>query len=206
MTRALCGLYAITDRDLMGNDLLARAERAIAGGARLLQYRDKSTDMRRREQEATALAQLCQQQDVCFIINDDPALALKVHADGVHLGQSDPDIVSARHTLGADKIIGITCHGSLKKALIAEKAGADYVAFGRFFPSQTKPDAALAGIDILQQAARKLSIPIVAIGGITPENSGALLEAGADMLAVIHGIFGTPDIRQAAAAFARLFD
>ncbi len=149
MIKPLRGLYVITDRGLMGNDLLARAEQAIASGARLLQYRDKSTDTRRQAREATALAQLCKQHDVCFIINDDPLLALKAGADGIHLGQHDGDIATIRQSFGGDKIIGITCHDSLEKALAAEKAGADYVAFGRFFPSQTKPDAPPADIDIL---------------------------------------------------------
>ena len=206
MTTALQGLYVITDRALMGADLLAQAEQAIIGGARLLQYRDKDSNSAQRQQQAGALAQLCKQHGVIFIINDDPTLAANVGADGVHLGQTDSDIHSARQALGANKIIGVTCHASLKVALAAEKAGADYVAFGRFFPSQTKPDAPPAEIDILQQARRSLSIPIVAIGGITPENGSALIAAGADMLAVIHGIFGASDIRQAAATFARMFD
>lgn len=206
MSQTLHGLYVITDRRLMGDDLLAQAEQAIAGGARLLQYRDKSTDTTRREREALALAQLCQQREVNFIINDDPALALKAGADGVHLGQHDGEINTIRQSLGRDKIIGVTCHASLEKALAAEKAGADYVAFGRFFGSQTKPDASPADIGILLQARLKLSIPIVAIGGITPENGDALIAAGADMLAVIHAIFGATDIRQAAATFAYMFD
>jgi len=205
MTTALHGLYVITDRALMGADLLVQAEQAIAGGARLLQYRDKDSNPARQEQQAGALAQLCKQHGVIFIINDNPELAVNVCADGVHLGQSDADITSARQMLGTDKIIGITCHASLKAALTAEKAGADYVAFGRFFPSQTKPDAPPAEIDILQQARRKLSVPIVAIGGITPDNGGALIAAGADMLAVIHGIFGATEIEQAARRYAELF-
>ncbi len=206
MNRTLRGLYVITDRRLMGKDLLTQAEQAILGGAGLLQYRDKSTDISRREREALALAQLCEQHKVRFIINDDPALALKTGADGIHLGQSDGDIGSIRHTLGRDKIIGVTCHASLEKALAAEQAGADYVAFGRFFPSQTKPDAPAAEIDILRQARHQLTIPVVAIGGISAENGGALVAAGADMLAVIHGIFGASDIRSAARQYVELFD
>ncbi|VAX12699.1 Thiamin-phosphate pyrophosphorylase [hydrothermal vent metagenome] len=206
MSRPLRGLYVITDRRLMGDDLLSKAEQAIAGGARLLQYRDKSSDSTRREREAIALAQRCKQHGVCFIINDDPALALKTDADGVHLGQNDGDITTIRQSLGRDKIIGVTCHSSLKKALAAEQAGADYVAFGRFFPSQTKPDAPSAEIDILLQGKRQLSIPVVAIGGITHKNGAELIAAGADMLAVIHDIFGATDIRRAATALARLFD
>ncbi len=206
MNRTLRGLYVITDHRLMGKDLLTQAEQAILGGASLLQYRDKSTDTCRREREALALAQLCEQHKVRFIINDDPALALKTGADGIHLGQSDGDIGSIRDTLGRDKIIGVTCHASLEKALAAEQAGADYVAFGRFFPSQTKPDAPAAEIDILRQARHQLTITVVAIGGISAENGGALVAAGADMLAVIHGIFGASDIRSAARQYVELFD
>ncbi len=206
MTTTLHGLYVITDRALMGADLLAQAEQAIAGGARLLQYRDKDSKPAQRQQQASALAQLCRQHGMIFIINDDPALAVNVCADGVHLGQSDTDIASARQMLGTDKIIGVTCHASLESAQAAEKAGADYVAFGRFFPSQTKPDVPPAKIGILQQARCSLSIPIVAIGGITPENGGALIAAGADILAVIHGIFGADDIRAATQQYVELFD
>jgi len=205
MRTALQGLYVITDRALMGADLLTQAEQAIAGGARLLQYRDKDSNSVQRQQQAGALAQLCRQHGVIFIINDEPTLAVNVDADGVHLGQTDGDIHSARRVLGADKIIGVTCHASLKAALAAEKAGADYVAFGRFFPSQTKPDAPPAEIDILQQARRKLAIPIVAIGGITPDNGGALIASGADMLAVIHGIFGAGNVRAATRQYVELF-
>lgn len=205
MSRTLHGLYVITDRHLMGDDLMSKAEQAIAGGARLLQYRDKSSDTKRQEREAIALAQCCKQHKVNFIINDDPALALKAGADGVHLGQNDGDISTIRQSLGRNKIIGVTCHSSLKKALVAEQAGADYVAFGRFFPSQTKPEAPAAEIDILLQARDQLSIPIVAIGGITHKNGAELIASGADMLAVIHGIFGTGDVRAATRQYVELF-
>ncbi|HEB55704.1 MAG TPA: thiamine phosphate synthase [Gammaproteobacteria bacterium] len=205
MSRTLHGLYVITDRHLMGDDLMSKAEQAIAGGARLLQYRDKSSDTKRQEREAIALALCCKQHKVNFIINDDPALALKAGADGVHLGQNDGDISTIRQSLGRNKIIGVTCHSSLKKALVAEQAGADYVAFGRFFPSQTKPEAPAAEIDILLQARDQLSIPIVAIGGITHKNGAELIASGADMLAVIHGIFGTGDVRAATRQYVELF-
>ena len=206
MTKQLHGLYAITDPALMGERLLEQAEQAVSGGVRLLQYRNKQADPARQQSEARALSDLCRAHKVTFIINDDPRLAAGVDADGVHLGQSDSDILSARQILGADKIIGLTCHASLENALAAEKAGADYVAFGRFFPSHSKPHAPPAEIDILHQARRRLTVPIVAIGGVTPENGGALIEAGADMLAVIHGIFGVADIRQALRQFVQLFD
>ncbi len=205
MTTPLHGLYAITDPTLMGDRLLADAELAIRGGIHLLQYRNKQAESSQQESEAAALMKLCRAQNVHFIINDDPQLAVKVDADGVHLGQSDSNIAHAREILGANKIIGITCHASLKIARAAEKAGADYVAFGRFFPSQTKADAPPAEIDILQQASRQLSIPIVAIGGITAENGAQLIDSGADMLAVIHGIFAANDVRGAAQRYTELF-
>jgi len=206
MNSPLHGLYAITDPTLMGDRLLADAELAIRGGIRLLQYRNKLAAYSQQEAEAAALLSLCRAQGVRFIINDNPRLAVKLDADGVHLGQSDSDIAAARHMLGEDKIIGITCHASLKMALAAEKAGANYVAFGRFFPSQSKPDAPPAEIDILQQARHRLSIPLVAIGGITPENGGLLINAGADMLAVIHGIFAANNVLAAVQHYAELFD
>ncbi|VAX10293.1 Thiamin-phosphate pyrophosphorylase [hydrothermal vent metagenome] len=189
----------------MGDDLLSPVKQAISGGIHLLQYRNKNALPQTQLIEAVALAALCRAHNVSFIINDNPQLAAEVGAEGVHLGQSDSNITHARQILGADKIIGITCHASLTQAQTAEQAGADYVAFGRFFPSQTKPDAPPAEINILQQARDHLSIPIVAIGGITPENGDQLIEAGADMLAVIHGIFGVTEIKQATQRYVKLF-
>ena len=205
MSLPLHGVYAITDPALLGDQFLAQVEQAIAGGIHLLQYRNKTAPPDQQYREAAALANCCQTRGVRFIINDDPQLAAQVDADGVHLGQSDADIVHARQQLGANKIIGITCHASLEAAQAAENAGADYVAFGRFFPSKTKPDAPPADIGILPQARRHLSIPIVAIGGITPDNGGQLIEAGADMLAVIHGIFAAEDVRATTQRYVKLF-
>ena len=204
--QSLSGLYVITDHALLGSTLVEHAGAAIEGGARILQYRDKTNDSSRRLNEARALVSLCKQHHIIFLINDDIELALKVDADGVHLGQQDTDLNSARSQLGVDKIIGVTCHSDLDAAIQAEKNGADYVAFGRFFPSNTKPEASPASLDILTQTKTQLQIPIVAIGGITPDNGMKLIDAGADMLAVIHGIFGAADIKQAAQKFVRLFD
>ena len=204
MTR-LRGLYAITDPVLTGAALLPKVEQAIAGGIRLLQYRNKTAPPAQQREEAAALARLCREHGVLFLVNDDPLLAREAGADGVHLGQSDSGIAPARQQLGVRAIIGRTCHASLDAAREAEAAGADYVAFGRFFPSRTKPDAPPADIGILREARQRLSLPIVAIGGITPGNGQALIEAGADMLAVIHGIFGARDIRAAARRHADLF-
>jgi len=178
---------------------------AIRGGARIVQYRNKTLPLPERRREAQALADLCQSQDVLFLINDDVQLALAVNADGVHIGQRDADIHHARELLGAQRIIGVTCHDQIPLALAAQAAGADYVAFGRFFPSLTKPEAPPASLAILQQARTQLHIPIAAIGGITPDNALNLLELGVDMLAVIHSVFGADDITTAADEYARLF-
>ncbi len=204
----LRGLYVITDRTLSQKrhlPLTAMVEAAIHGGARIVQYRNKTSSLSERQREAQELARLCQAHEVLFLINDDVQLALEVNADGVHIGQHDTDIIHARNVLGAQRIIGVTCHDQIPLALAAQEAGADYVAFGRFFPSQTKPEAPAASLTILQLARAQLYIPIAAIGGITPDNAPSLLELGVDMLAVIHGVFGAEDIAAAADEYARLF-
>ncbi|TAN16205.1 MAG: thiamine phosphate synthase [Rhodanobacter sp.] len=196
------GLYAITDgpRD----DLLAVVAQALAGGARLLQYRDLSDDAARRHAEATALMQLCRTHHVPLIIDHDIALAQAVGADGVHLGKDDDDPAAVRAVLGEHAIVGVSCYGSLPRAQAAARAGASYVSFGAFFPSPTKPLAARVPIDLLRQSAA-LGVPRVAIGGITPDNGASLVEAGADYLAAITAVFAAPDVRAAAQHFADLY-
>lgn len=201
--KPLTGLYAITDSSQQR--LAQQVELALEGGARILQYRDKSSDRSIQLLQAQELLALCRQHNAIFIINDDVELAKTIGADGVHLGRNDPDIASARARLGRDAIIGVSCYNQLSLAVAAQAAGADYVAFGRFFPSNTKPLAVPAEIALLTQAKSALRIPIVAIGGITPENSGPLLRAGADMLAVVHGLFGQTDVRAAAERFTQQF-
>lgn len=202
----LRGLYAITAGETVtALGLTEQVARAIAGGARVIQYRDKSGDPIKRLAEAEALSRLCRAQGVPLLINDDVALARQVGAAGVHLGRDDASVAQARARLGADAIIGVSCYNDFPRAVQAAAAGADYVAFGSFFPSPTKPDAVRADPALLQRAHRELSIPAVAIGGITPENGRALIDAGAAMLAVITGVFGQPDIRAAARAYSRLF-
>lgn len=198
----LRGLYAITDGPR--GDLLAAAEAALAGGARVLQYRDKSTDHARRHTEAVALQALCQAHGVPLIINDDIGLAAAAGAAGVHLGEQDADIAVARARLGPDAIIGASCYDSLPRARQLAAAGADYLAFGAFFPSPTKPHARRAPAALLREAAL-LGLPRVAIGGITPDNAALLIEAGADYVASISSLFAAPDVRDAAQRFARLF-
>ncbi len=201
----LRGLYAITDPDLCGDDLLSLAEAALEGGARLLQYRNKRADAQRRRAEATALADLCRRHDALFLVNDEPELALACGADGVHLGQSDTGLDAARALLGPHAIVGITCHADPDLARKAQAQGADYVAFGRFFPSHTKPNAPPAELAVLERARAEFDLPLCAIGGILPEHVPVLREAGADMVAVIHGIFGAADIHAAARQYVDAF-
>ncbi len=202
----LGGLYAITDAGLQRADQLTeRVRQAIDGGARLIQYRDKSADTQFRRRQANGLAELCREHGVTLIINDDVELAAECGAQGVHLGKNDADPRLARRLLGANTLIGVSCYDSLTLALKAADQGADYIAFGRFFPSRTKPEARPAGADLIRVARQELSLPIAAIGGITPVNGAALVDAGAAMLAVVHGVFGAADVRQAAAAYAALF-
>lgn len=200
------GLYVITDSALIQpGHLLSAVTEAIDGGAVAVQYRDKGPDPERRAHEARELAALCRARQVPLIINDDVALAKAVQADGVHLGRDDGDIQAARALLGAQALIGISCYNELERALSAQAQGADYVAFGRFFPSPTKPEAVQAEPALLEQARAQLQIPIVAIGGITAANGARLVAAGADLLAVISEVFAPKDIRAAAAALARLY-
>ncbi len=199
------GVYAITDPVLCKTQLNDKVLAAIEGGIRILQYRNKQAPRERQYEEASDLLSLCRQHDVLFIINDDLELAAEVKADGVHLGQGDRTVVEARQQLGTDKIIGISCNNRFEYALAAQQQGADYVAFGRFFPSRTKPQAPQAKLELLHRARSELQLPVVAIGGITPANGRQLIQAGADMLAVIHGIFARHDVRQAAHDYAALF-
>lgn len=203
---SLRGLYAITDEHLLpGELLLERVEAALATGVALLQYRNKLATTAQRLAQAEALLALCRRYSTPLLINDDVALCLAIGADGVHLGQGDSGLPLARQQLGPHAIVGITCHSDLALASRAEANGASYVAFGRFFPSATKPHALPADIDILPRARAALSVPIVAIGGINAENGAALLTAGADMLAVIHHLFAFPDVESRARELNSLF-
>ena len=196
------GLYAITPANLAGEALLAAVRQVIAGGAVMIQYRAKETAT---TTDALALQQLCATLGTPFIINDDPALAVGVGATGVHLGRDDADPDEARRALGPGGIIGVSCYDSLDRARAAVAQGADYVAFGRFFPSRSKPSAVQAPLSLLERARAEIAKPIVAIGGITPDNGAGLIAAGADLLAVIEGVFGAADRRQAARRYAELF-
>ena len=196
------GLYAITDGPRP--DLLAAVKAALRGGVALLQYRDKTADSARRAFEARALRELCARFEIPFIVNDDVELALAAGADGVHLGEDDGDIAAARARLGAGAIIGVSCYDSPARARHLAAAGADYLAFGAFFPSPTKPNARRATPKMLREA-KPLGLPLVAIGGVTPDNARPLIDAGADFLAVISGIFAQADPEAAARRYAAMY-
>lgn len=198
----LSGLYAITTPS---QNLPQQVEAAIAGGARVIQYRDKNSDRSLRLQQAQQLKQICSAAKIPLIINDDVELAAGISASGVHLGRDDCAITNARRELGEDAIIGISCYNDFDLAVEAQWQGADYVAFGSFFTSPTKPLAVQADTSLLQRAKQELDIPVVAIGGITTHNGGLLIKAGADMLAVITALFAQADVEQASRSFAQLF-
>jgi len=200
------GLYAISDPELIPpQDLALRIDAAIAGGATLIQYRDKTASAAQRLERARTMLAACRARQVPMLINDDIALAVAVGADGVHLGRDDTQLAAARQQLGRHAIIGVSCYNELPRAITVAEQGADYVAFGRFFPSLTKPHAAQADVALLSRAKRCLNVPLAAIGGISADNGTALIAAGADLLAVIHGVFGQADVAAAARSIAGLF-
>jgi thiamine-phosphate pyrophosphorylase len=200
------GVYALTPETTDTGRLLAQVEAALAGGVAAVQYRDKSDDVARRHEQASELLVLCRRFSVPLIVNDDLRLADLCDADGVHLGRDDASLREARIILGRDKLVGASCYQSLELAQAAQAAGADYVAFGSFFASPTKPAAARASLDLLRAAAPHIRVPLVAIGGITLTNAPQLLDAGADSLAVLSALFDAPDIRAAAHDLNQLFE
>jgi thiamine-phosphate pyrophosphorylase len=200
------GVYAITPETADTEHLLMQVEAALAGGVAAVQYRDKSGDVARRHEQASELVALCRRFKVPLIVNDDLRLADLCDADGVHLGRDDSSLREARIILGKDKFVGASCYQSLELALAAQAAGADYVAFGSFFASPTKPAAGRAGLDLLRDAAPLIHVPLVAVGGITPANAPQLLDAGADSIAVLSALFDAPDIRASARVLNQLFE
>ena len=199
------GVYALPPETADTERLLVQVEAALTGGVAAVQYRDKSSDVARRHEQASELVALCRRFGVPLIVNDDLRLADLCDADGVHLGREDGSVREARVILGKSKFVGASCYQSLELALAAQTAGADYVAFGSFFPSPTKPDAGRAQAVLLHEAARAIRIPIVAIGGITLANAALLIDAGADAVAVLSGLFDAPDIRARAHDLNQLF-
>ena len=198
------GLYAVTPDTAESDLLYQRVEAILRGGARVLQYRSKNPERRLRLTQARGLLELCRTYAALLIVNDDVSIAQTIGADGVHVGRDDASIATARAALGP-RLIGASCYDSLERAMQAQRAGADYVAFGSFFPSSVKPQAVRAPIDLLHAARARLDVPIVAIGGITPDTAPALIDAGADAVAVVSALFEATDPSAAARAFTRLF-
>jgi thiamine-phosphate pyrophosphorylase len=192
----LRGLYAITDETLIPKKKFTHTvEKTLQGSARIIQYRDKSCDKSKRLQQASELQTLCKKYNALLIINDDIELAQLVKADGVHLGKDDNSISTARSLLGEHAIIGISCYNQINLAIEAEKEGADYVAFGAIFSSDTKPDAQKASLRLLTEAKQQLTIPLCAIGGIDSSNAKQVFDAGADMAAVISALFAHSQVK-----------
>lgn len=199
------GIYAVTPDQRSGAELASAVAAAVENGVRAVQYRDKSPDPARRRRDAAALLAICRPHGVPLIINDDVDLAHATGADGVHLGRDDEGLAAARARLGEGAIIGISCYDEAERALAAARSGADYVAFGSFFPSVTKPGAVRATTELVDAVRPRIEVPIVAIGGITADNAPPLLESGVDLLAVVNAIFGAPDVGRAARRLAGLF-
>jgi len=206
MAGELHGLYAITPECSDRDRLLADVAAALRGGCRFVQYRDKTSSAPERVARAHALRRLTLDFDARLLINDDMALTFLVHADGIHLGRDDGNLVAARTILGPDRLLGASCYADFALARKAAAAGADYVAFGAVFPSPTKPNAAAAAVDLFFRTKTTLTAASCAIGGVTLDQAPALIAAGADLLAVISDLFNAPDIAARAAAYQHLFE
>jgi thiamine-phosphate pyrophosphorylase len=209
MTAApLRGLYAITPDDLMLPRLIALVKAALDGGVRIVQYRNKSVSAELRRIQARALLSVCRVVGARLIVNDDVWLAIEIGADGAHIGPEDApggSLVAARKALGPERILGVSCYNDPKIAATAAAAGADYLAIGSVFPSSTKPAATPASLALITQVRERFNLPVCAIGGITLDNAPGVIDAGADMLAVITSLFDAMDIRGQAQHFQQLF-
>ena len=207
------GLYALLDVEAAATEdsqqLVQRALAAFAGGACLLQYRDKNATAGERRRRAALLARACRQEGKLLIINDDPELAAAVGAAGVHLGRDDPPLQHARQLLGADAVIGVSCHADSRRARHFASLGADYVSIGSLFPSGTKPGAPPASMELLERVCREVSVPVCAIGGIDERTAERVARTGARLMAVAGGLFGgnaTPDeVKERAQRLSQLF-
>lgn len=205
MSTRIAGLYAITP-DLCDTDVLCgKVDAALAGGASVVQYRNKTAAPALRHEQASRLRAVCNAHRVPLIINDDLALALEIGADGVHLGKDDGAVAQARAQLGGTRLLGVSCYDSVERGVAAVALGADYVAFGSVYPSRVKPEAVRAGMEVFTAARQHLSVPIVAIGGITLQNADELVAAKVDAVAVISALFDALDVRKAAQSFTALF-
>ncbi len=201
----ISGLYAITPELENTDELLKKSLQALIGGAQLIQYRCKSADKNFLKKQAIPLLQLCRNHEIPLIINDHLDLAMEIGADGVHVGQNDLPVAFVRKRLGQGKIVGASCYNNLNMAFKAEKEGADYVAFGAFFPSLTKPDVVMVSINLMDQALKELAVPIVAIGGIRLNNASSVIQRGCEAIAVCNDLFYADNIKEKTTQYAQLF-
>lgn len=202
---AIRGLYVITPNEGDSGRLCDMVEASIAGGASVVQYRNKRANSKLRHDQSRLLLDLCRRHQVPLIINDEVKLCLEIDADGVHIGAMDGDLQQVRTQLGNDKLLGTSCYNSMTLAIIAQNQGADYIAFGACFPSTTKPEALRAELSLFSKGRDVLRIPKVAIGGITLNNAPLAVKAGADALAVIGALFESDDIEHTARQFSQLY-
>ena len=205
MAKPISGLYAITPETSDTVKLLRDVEAALRGGATALQYRAKLLEPALKTAQAEALVSLCKKYDVPLIVNDDVALTASMAASGAHIGSQDMPCHEARQCLLPGMLLGVSCYDRLDLALGAQSDGADYVAFGSFFPSLIKPNAVRPNLDFLRDARQKIRVPIVAIGGVTLANASSLIAAGADAVAVISALFDASNIEATARSFSELF-
>ena len=202
----LRGLYVITDTHLIPRErFVETVEAAVRGGATMVQLREKETPPEEVKRLGREVLAVTRRYGALLIVNDHPAVAQEIGADGVHVGRDDPPVAEARAMLGPEAIIGASCYGAIERAVTAEQAGADYVAFGTPFPSPTKSKRTDISLGIFREAKARVQVPVVAIGGITFANAHQVIEAGADGIAVVSGVFGAPDVEAAAHALAQLF-
>ena len=203
--KAISGLYAVTPDTADTALLESMTAAAIKGGARVVQYRNKTASPALRREQARGLLDVCNQLDAILLVNDHVDLAAEIDAHGAHIGGDDGSLEQARKRLGPDRIIGVSCYKELARANAAVEGSADYIAFGSFYASSVKPSAVRAPLSLLT-SARAFGVPVVAIGGITPENAEPLIAAGADAVAVISALYAEPDITAAARKFCQLFE
>ena len=200
------GLYLVTHDCTADDRLLAAVAQGLQGQPALLQYRSKLPERDLRRRQASAVLALCRSHGVPMLVNDDIGLALAIGADGAHIGGDDGDPAEARAALGGGRILGVSCYDAFDRALAAQRAGADYDAYGAMHPSPTKPEAVRAPIAMVRRAASELEVPVAAIGGITLDNAPELVAAGVSLLAVISDVFEHPSPAGRAAAYRTLFE
>ena len=201
----ISGPYAITPDLNQTNDLLNKTRQVLEGGVKLVQYRNKSANESLRREQAKLLLPLCREHNALLIINDHLEIAIEIDADGVHVGKNDVSVSAAKNQLGQNKIVGTSCYNQLDLAMQAQKDGSDYIAFGAFFSSLTKPNAVSVSISLVNQAQKALSIPIVGIGGIQLTNARTVIQSGCAAIAVCHDLFQAENIKATAEHYVQLF-